>query len=76
MKLCKECRKKPLPYIMVMLISSLAAFLTWLTLSTAGLTPEQNRIWSTGAFLVVAAVLVTYMVRCMRRHCSEDQHSH
>ena len=74
MKLCSECRKKPWPYAIVVLISTFAGFLTWLTLSTAGIAPEINRWLSSAAFLAVAATLVTYMLRCMRRHCKEDDH--
>jgi|GEM_PF-6030358 len=36
MKLCCECRKKPWPYALVLFISSFVAFVTWLTLSAAG----------------------------------------
>jgi hypothetical protein len=74
MSLCGECRKKPWPYALVLFISSFVAFVTWLTLSAAGLQPD-TRLWLTaGAFLVAVTVLLSYMVSCMRRHCSDDKH--
>jgi hypothetical protein len=74
MSLCGECRKKPWPYALVLFISTFVAFVTWLTLSAAGLQPDA-RLWLTaGAFLIAATVLFSYMVSCMRRHCSDDKH--
>lgn len=76
MKLCCDCRKKPWPYLLVLFISTFIAFVTWLTLSTVGLLPDA-RVWLTvGAFLFVAIILLSYMVSCLRRHCSDDNHHH
>jgi hypothetical protein len=47
-----------------------------LTLSAAGITPEANRWLTAGAFLFAGAILLTYMLNCMRRHCGEDHHHH
>jgi hypothetical protein len=74
MKLCSKCRKTPWPYALVLFIASCISFVTWLTLSAAGLRPEDNFWWTSGIFLFAALVLVSYMVSCMRRHCSDDQH--
>jgi len=42
--------------------------------SAAGFTHDA-RVWLTvAAFLVAAVVLFSYMVSCLRRHCSDDQH--
>jgi uncharacterized membrane-anchored protein len=76
MKLCRECRRKPWPYAIVIIISMFTAFLTWLTLATAGVTPSANRWMSAIAFLGVGGLLLTYMFNCMRRHCREDDHPH
>ena len=74
MSLCGKCRKKPWPYAMVLFISTFVAFVTWLTVSAAGFTHDA-RVWLTvAAFLVAAVVLFGYMVSCLRRHCSDDQH--
>ena len=76
MKLCCECRRKPWPYALVLFISSFVAFVTWLTLSAAGV-GAQIKIWSTvGIFLIIAALLIHYMLACMSRHCADDQHHH
>jgi hypothetical protein len=76
MSLCGECRKKPWPYVLVVFISTFVAFVTWLTLSAVGMLPDA-RLWLTvGAFLIAATILLSYMVSCMRRHCSDDNHHH
>ena len=68
--------RKPWPYAIAMLISGFVAFVTWLTLSAAGMHPETNQWWTIGAFLAAALVLFVYMRACMSRHCREDGHSH
>ena len=74
MNLCCECRKKPWPYALVLFISTFVGFVTWLTLSAAGLTAD-TLAWGAGcAFLVSALILYGYMISCMRRHCSHDNH--
>jgi hypothetical protein len=60
----------------VLFISSFVGFVTWLTLSAAGL-DAQIKLWATvGMFLFVAVLLVNYMLACMRRHCADDRHHH
>jgi hypothetical protein len=58
-----------------MFISTFVAFITWLTLSAAGLAPHVNRWWTALAFLAAGGVLSGYMISCMRRHCADDQHA-
>ena len=74
MKLCEECRKKPWPFLIAIIIALFVAFLTSLTLGAAGLTADANRLWTAGVFIGVIAVLLSYMVVCMRRHCREGHH--
>jgi hypothetical protein len=59
---------------MVVFISMFAAFVTWLTLDSAGVAAEQNQWWTAGVSVTVAALLIGYMVGCMRRHCRHDHH--
>jgi cytosine/uracil/thiamine/allantoin permease len=75
MKLCGQCRKKPWPYLIAMGIAVFVAFLTSLTLGVSGIAPDANRLWTAGVFVGVIALLLGYMVVCMRRHCREDHHS-
>ena len=75
MKLCGECRKKPWPYLLVVFISTFVAFVTSLTLTAAGLTPQAVRWWTVFSFVAAAGVLLSYMVACMRRHCAHDGHA-
>ena len=74
MKLCGKCLRKPWPYAIIIFISSFVAFVTWLTLSAAGVTPGTNQWWTGAAFVAAGSVLFTYMRACMRRHCREDHH--
>ncbi len=73
MKLCSECGKKPWPYLMAVFIASFSAFLTWLTLQSAGLSPSAIWWGSAGVFVVVTVLLVSYMVSCIRRHCGHER---
>ena len=76
MKLCGKCIRKPWPYAIVALISTFVAFVTWLTLSAAGIHPEDNQWWTGAAFALAVALLFVYMRACLRRHCNEDGHRH
>jgi hypothetical protein len=58
---------------MALFIASFSAFLTWLTLESAGLPPDAIRWWSAGVFLTVAVLLVSYMISCIRRHCGHQR---
>lgn len=76
MSLCCDCRRKPWPYALVLFISTFVGFVTWLTLSAAGI-PADSRLWFTaGAFVAAGVILSSYMVSCIRRHCSDDNHNH
>ncbi len=74
MKLCGECRKTLLPYLMAAFISAFIAFLTWFMLAFTGLPLEAKRWWTVGSFLGVFGLLLSYLFSCLRRHCSHDGH--
>ena len=76
MKLCGKCRRKPWPSAIAVFISTFVAFVTWLTLSVAGLRPDDKLWWTITAFLVSVVILFSYMISCMRRHCADDRHAH
>lgn len=73
MKLCRECGKRPWPYLIALFIASFSAFLTWLTLESAGFSADVIRWWSGAVFVIVTALLVSYMIACMRRHCGHER---
>jgi hypothetical protein len=75
MKLCGKCGKTPLPYVIVLFIGSISAFVTWLTLPLLGV-PAELHSWLTAAtFLLITVMLLTYMFSCIRRHCThQDKH--
>lgn len=73
MKLCRDCRQRVWPYLIVIFVASFAAFLTWLTLASAGAEPHVKMWWSGGAFLSVCVILLSYMISCMRRHCGHGR---
>lgn len=74
MKLCPSCKKTFLPYLMVLLIASLASFMTWLSLSLSDVAPLASAVACVGAFLAVGGTLLHYIIACMRRHCREWRH--
>ena len=74
MSLCGKCRKKPWPYALVLFISTFVAFVTWLTLSLTAFTHDARLLLTAAAFLTAAVVLFSYMISCLRRHCSDDKH--
>ena len=76
MRLCGACRKKPWPYAIVLFIATFVAFVTWLTLSAAGLASGASIIGTSVAFIAATMLLASYMVSCLRRHCADDKHSH
>ncbi len=76
MKLCCECKKKPWPYLIVLLVAGFSAFITLLTFKTTSMGPELVIWLSAGVFCAVTAILLVYMLRVMSRHCGEDNHSH
>jgi hypothetical protein len=79
MKLCPECSRSPWPFVMVALISFMAAFLTWLTVSLSGLGTTGRLLASGAVFIAVGSTLVHYVISCIERHCrhgKESGHSH
>jgi hypothetical protein len=72
MKICTECSRSPLPYIMVVFVSSVSAFLTWLTLTYSEFETSALVAATCGVFLAVAVTLLHYVLSCIRRHCRHD----
>ena len=70
-KICQECKKRPWAFLIVIFVASVSSFVTWLALASAGVSPEDNTWWSLGAFFGVVVILLTYVISCMRRHCSD-----
>ena len=68
MKLCPECRRG-WPFVVVVFISSVVAFLTWLILSLSSLEAAIRLVLSGAVFVGVAGTLAYYVVSCMKRHC-------
>jgi len=75
MKLCSECSKSPLPFVMALFVASVSAFLTWLTLTYSQFSDVERAVGSILVFVAVGATIMHYMLRCMRRHCRHGHHS-
>lgn len=69
MKLCPQCNGSPWPFVMVLFMASLLAFVTWLMLSFAGADPMQAAVGTAVAFVAVGATMLHYVLACMKRHC-------
>ncbi|QVL48417.1 MAG: hypothetical protein KFB96_22890 [Thiocapsa sp.] len=76
MKLCPKCSRSPLPFVMVLLISSVLAFITWLVLGLSQVEPMVRLAGGTAAFLAVGGTLLHYVIGCLKRHCRHDQEPH
>lgn len=74
MKLCSECSRTPWPYLMVLFLAGVSAFLTWLTLSYSELGELESIAGSLGVFLAVGGTLLHYVLGCMNRHCRHNRH--
>ena len=69
MRLCPKCSRSLWPFVMVLAIASVTAFLTWLTLGLS-LSDPLPRLGAAGlAFLTVGGTLLHYVLSCLRRHC-------
>lgn len=66
MRHCVECRKKPWPYLIVLLVTCVSAFVTALTLDAGGVPAEANRLWTTMIAVGVAGLMLAYVWRYMR----------
>jgi len=69
MKLCPECRSARWPFVVVVFVSSVVAFLTWLMLSLSNVEGVICLLGSGAVFVTVASTLAHYVVSCMKRHC-------
>lgn len=72
MNICPQCDNSPWPFVMVVFISAVVAFLTWLMFSFAGANTAQSTVGALLAFLAVGATLAHYVLACMKRHCRHD----
>nr|VFJ73341.1 MAG: hypothetical protein BECKFW1821C_GA0114237_104821 [Candidatus Kentron sp. FW] len=70
MRLCPSCGRKGWPYLLAFFIATFVSLITWLTLSTEDISTGIKLLCSAIAFLVMFTVLLSYMIACMRRHCS------
>ncbi|CRI66374.1 conserved exported hypothetical protein [Thiocapsa sp. KS1] len=75
MKLCPKCSRSPLPFVMVLLISSVLAFITWLVLGLSQIEPTLRLAAGAAVFLAVGGTLLHYVIGCLKRHCRHD-HAH
>ncbi len=73
MHLCPKCDRPLWPFVMILTIASVIAFLTWLMLGLSAIEPVQRLLGTLGAFVLVGATLLHYVLSCLRRHC---RHGH
>jgi hypothetical protein len=64
---------------MILLISSVLAFITWLVLGLSQVEPVARMAAGAAVFLAVGGTLLHYVISCLKRHCRHDhehQHAH
>jgi len=49
-------------------------YFTWLTTGITGLSVDARYWIVTVSFFMVAALMTSYLLCCMSRHCDEDSH--
>ena len=75
MKLCPKCDNSPMPFLMVLMVAGISAFMTWLTM---GLSTPVVWIRLAASALIFAAVggtLLHYVLGCLKRHCRHGKES-
>ena len=77
MQLCPKCNNSPLPYVMVIMVSSVLGYVTWLILGLS-IAETLPRAVGTGlVFLAVGGTLLHYVRACLKRHCRHGpEHRH
>lgn len=73
MKLCPKCNNSPLPFVMVAVVASLAAFMTWLTVGFGTREVWPPAVAAVLVFFAVGATLLHYVLACMKRHCRHGE---
>lgn len=68
MKHCAEFHRCPLPYLMLIMVAGVTAFITWHALGTAIPGPGPRAIVSTLAFAVAGGANLLYIRRCLKRY--------
>jgi hypothetical protein len=71
-KLCGHCIKRPWPFLVVLFVTAVPTFLVWMTLRGKDLATEMVYSWTALTFAIVGSVMLTYVVTCLRRHCSHE----
>ena len=72
MNLCPKCDRPLWPFAMILTITSVIAFLTWLILGLSPIEPWQRLLVTLIAFIAVGATLLNYVISCLKRHCRHD----
>ncbi|MDZ7753111.1 MAG: hypothetical protein U5S82_15990 [Gammaproteobacteria bacterium] len=70
MSICVRFGRRIWPFTIVVFVAGFSAFLTWLTLASAGVAAHVNFGWTTAVFLGVVTLLLVYVINCLRRHCA------
>ncbi len=70
MSICVRFGRRVWPFTIVLFVAGFSAFLTWLTLASAGVADHVNFGWTTAVFLGVLTLLLVYVITCLRRYCA------
>ncbi len=75
MNLCPKCSPTAWPFVMIFMITSVIAFVTWLMLGLSVIAPLPRAMITGVVFLAVGATLVHYVIGCVKRHCRHGDDS-
>ncbi len=66
MRLCKYFGRYA-PYLLIPFFATAIAFLSWITMTVAGVSPDVAELITILVFLICGSVTAFYIIRCMSR---------
>lgn len=66
MRLCKYFGRY-IPYLLIPFFATVIAFLTWITMTVAGVGADVTELTAILVFLATGSVAAFYIIRCMSR---------
>lgn len=73
MKLCPKCSRSPVPFLMVIALSLILGFATWLMAGLTQVAPGLRALAGVAVFIGAGGTLLHYVLSCLRRHCRHTQ---
>ncbi|MGQ9831477.1 MAG: hypothetical protein ACUVQI_07710 [Thermochromatium sp.] len=73
MPLCPQCDRPLWSFVMILGLTGVIAFLTWLILGLSPIAPWQRLVATLVVTNLVGGILLYHVINCLRRHCRHGQ---